>query len=293
MKKIAIALVALCTVFSLAGCSNTGGTSKNEDSESSVVSKEKHTLYASPSSVILRKGDTQQVNLTLDGKNISLSDYNWKCDDEKIATVDANGIITGIIPGICTVEAFSLSDSDIKVKIEVTVTASNASIPELSSETSETASKEESSAPQSSDESSDTSSKEESSDSSDQESSDESSDTVIVTDSTAYTLFDSDDPSYDSETLDKVHDYILSIEDSGEVISTDNLSKEQAQLLVNMIYATYGLEFEEGGSIREGLDECDWYEATASDSYEAVENMGDQENIKDSIDALGEYINSF
>ena len=294
MKKFAIAFVALCSVFVLGACSN-GSSERNEISQTSddtsVVSEQsKPTLYASPSSVTLYKDGSQQINLTLEGQNVSLSDYNWRCNNEKIAQVDPNGVITGIIPGICTVEAYSVNDPDIAVEIEVTVMSNAAmnSIVEPSGESSEESSKTESSEEESKEESSNEESSEESSG---DESSEEESVTFI--DYTGYgSVFDSESPRYDKETLDSVHDYIQSIARSGETISGEGLTKEQAQMLVNTIYATYGYEFGEGGTMQSGYDSCTWYDGTTSDSYQVIDNIGDQQNIKDSIDNLGHYINS-
>lgn len=291
MKKFAIALAVVCSVLALSACSG-GSADKTEssptssDTPSAVSEQSKPTLYASPSSVTLYKDGSQQVNLTLEGKNVSLSDYNWRCNNEKIAKVDPNGVITGIIPGICTVEAYSVNDPDISVNIEVTVMSNTAltSISDYPIQSSAETSKKESSAEESS---TDESSIEESS--KDESSEEESVTFIDYTGSNA--VFSSDTPSYDKETLDSLHNYIQSIANSGETISGEGLTKEQAQMLVNTIYATYGYEFG-SGSMQDGYDSCTWYNGTTSDSYQVIDNIGDLQNIKDSIDNLGHYINS-
>ncbi|MBQ3928633.1 MAG: YARHG domain-containing protein [Clostridia bacterium] len=291
MKRAAIAFVALCSVMALCACSNQSNNqnSKVSDTEenTSVVSEvQKPTLYASPSSVTLYKDSTQQINLSLEGQNIALSDYKWKCDDEKIAKVDPDGVVTGIIPGICTIEAYSVSDPDIKVRVEVTVMPTSPSVnsgvsaAEHSSDTSKK-------------ESSDETSKKESSVESSVESSQESSDDTVHIDATTTGIFRSDSPSYDKKTLDDVHDYVQMLARTGDTVSTSGLTKEQAQMLVNTIYATYGYQFSsDGGTIQDGFDQCSWYDGTTSDSYQVIKNIGDKQNIKDSIDKLGYYINT-
>ena len=278
MKKIIMLVLALCVCASFAACSNS--TPDESSTEESTAESSLSQLSASPASMTLTVGSTQQITLSENGSAVSLKNYNFSSVNEKIAKVDPNGIVTGVMPGICDVKAFSTSDTTNYVSIIVTVVAGKA--PEQSAVESSVQS-------ESSIENSAESSIESSAESS-QESTEESSYAGGTVE--AASIFSSDSASYDEDTLNAAHDIIKAMEGSGEAISPEGLSEDQAQLLINTIYATYGYEFGEGGEIRTSFDECDWYSAETGDSYQVMLNIGDHQNIKDSIDILGRYINS-
>ena len=282
MKKILMLVLAACMCASFTACNNST-PSKSSTPESTAESSVSQ-LSASPASMTLTVGSTQQITLSENGSAVSLKNYNFSSVNEKIAKVDPNGTVTGIMPGICDVKAFSTSDPTNYVSVIVTVVAGKT--PEQSNVESSVQSDTES---ESSVESSTESSQESSTESS-EESSQESSYAGGTIE--AASIFSSDSASYDKDTLNAAHDIIKSMEGSGEAISPEGLTEDQAQLLINTIYATYGYEFGEGGEIRTSFDECDWYSAETGDSYQVMLNIGDHQNIKDSIDILGSYINS-
>ncbi len=51
----------------------------------------------------LTTGDTRQLNVTLDPSNAENQDVAYTSDDEAIATVDTNGLVTAIAEGTATI----------------------------------------------------------------------------------------------------------------------------------------------------------------------------------------------
>ena len=79
--------------------------------ENSKISSRKLTL--SP-------GETHELKVTVGPKDATVKTVTWYTENESIATVDENGVVTAVSPGVATV--YSLSDDGYyKSSCEVTV----------------------------------------------------------------------------------------------------------------------------------------------------------------------------
>jgi alpha-tubulin suppressor-like RCC1 family protein len=68
-------------------------------------------------------GATQQLTAIVLPENATNKDVTWSSSDPAIATVDANGLVTGVAPGTATVTATSAADPTISDTAAVTVAA--------------------------------------------------------------------------------------------------------------------------------------------------------------------------
>ena len=77
------------------------------------------TITLEQANISVAVGETTQLNATVQGANQTIT---WTSSDEGIATVDANGVVTGIKKGMATVEAEA---NGTKTSVTVTVTSVN------------------------------------------------------------------------------------------------------------------------------------------------------------------------
>ena len=77
------------------------------------------TLTIEQANISINVGETAQLNATVQGASQTIT---WTSSDTSVATVDANGVVTGIKKGTATVEAEA---NGIKTSVAVTVTSQN------------------------------------------------------------------------------------------------------------------------------------------------------------------------
>ena len=75
----------------------------------------------------INKGDKDIAQVEYVPSTVAESEKEiiWTSSDEKVATVDAKGFVTGIDAGTCTITAKSKGNSNAKAEIKVTVNAPN------------------------------------------------------------------------------------------------------------------------------------------------------------------------
>ena len=66
-------------------------------------------------------GYTHQLTLTATPENVSIAYVMWQSSDESVATVDTNGLVTGISKGMCTITASTTDGSSVLVTYIVAV----------------------------------------------------------------------------------------------------------------------------------------------------------------------------
>ncbi|MDR0845310.1 MAG: Ig-like domain-containing protein [Tannerella sp.] len=110
LSKKLMLIVALCCTVLYFGC-------KEDEKEVAVTS-----VSVSPTSITLTEGGTQSATVTVLPKEANQR-VIWSSDRASVATVDGEGLITAIAPGITTVTATSESDPTQKASLIVTVNA--------------------------------------------------------------------------------------------------------------------------------------------------------------------------
>ena len=80
-----------------------------------------NTITVSPASASIEKGKTTQLTSTITPNNANAS-VSWSSSDETIATVNQNGLVTGVAVGSATITATSTEDSTLIDTATITVT---------------------------------------------------------------------------------------------------------------------------------------------------------------------------
>lgn len=78
-------------------------------------------IQISDETLNLLRGSTAQLSATVQPWTATDRTVSWSSSDPAIATVDANGTVTAVAPGVCTVTAVSNLDSSFAASCEVTV----------------------------------------------------------------------------------------------------------------------------------------------------------------------------
>ncbi len=78
------------------------------------------SMAVSKRSIKLNAGETKQIEAKVSPKNATVQTKKWYSEDESIATVDENGVVTAVKSGVVTVYALS-DDGFFKSSCEVTV----------------------------------------------------------------------------------------------------------------------------------------------------------------------------
>jgi len=89
------------------------------------------SISAEPKSILLEAGKTVKIAVTVNPSDATNKNVTWSSSDTGIATVDENGVVTGIKGGTATITATSVADSSKKAALQVTVFDS--SVPALGS----------------------------------------------------------------------------------------------------------------------------------------------------------------
>ena len=71
--------------------------------------------------VTIKAGSTQTLTATISPSNATIKSLTWKSSNSKVATVDGNGVVTGISAGAATITATATDGSGIKATCKVNV----------------------------------------------------------------------------------------------------------------------------------------------------------------------------
>ena len=83
------------------------------------------------SSATIAKGSTETLTATVSPNNASNKNITWESDDEDVATVDENGVVTGIAAGTAHITAKSVADNTKSGTCTVTVVGPTYSLPSI------------------------------------------------------------------------------------------------------------------------------------------------------------------
>ena len=103
-----IPLTAVLFISSLAGCAR-------------KANKEIEKIELSDTSAYVLTGDTFSLTPTLYPETASLNDITWSSEDEKIATVSSEGLVSAISEGTTTIKVSSKLDEDVYATCEVEI----------------------------------------------------------------------------------------------------------------------------------------------------------------------------
>lgn len=82
----------------------------------------------SMNALTLGLGDSKQLECTFDPWYTKYKEVTWTSDNESVATVDKNGVVTGVAAGKCTVTAVSKKNPELTAQCAVTVASLSLSI---------------------------------------------------------------------------------------------------------------------------------------------------------------------
>jgi uncharacterized protein YjdB len=82
------------------------------------------TIELNKQSLSLKSGKSETLTATISPENATDKNITWTSSDEKVATVDSNGKVTGVAEGTATITATAADGSEAKGSCTVTVTAS-------------------------------------------------------------------------------------------------------------------------------------------------------------------------
>ena len=78
-------------------------------------------ISVSPETMILKVGEEGTITATVAPSNATNKNVTWISSDETVATVDGNGVVTGIKGGTATITVTSVANSNIKATIQVII----------------------------------------------------------------------------------------------------------------------------------------------------------------------------
>jgi len=110
-----ILLFAFITLILTASC-------KKDDPAAKKIA----SISISPSSPSVAVGGTQQLIANIEPADVAQKEVIWISNDQKIATVDAAGLVTGLAKGTTTITAVATDGSNVKGTVTVNITTVHA-----------------------------------------------------------------------------------------------------------------------------------------------------------------------
>ena len=89
------------------------------DHQVTVTEEEAAVVVSGPNAVVI--GQTIQLTAEVEGPGDPSQEVTWSSSDEAVATVDADGVVTGVAEGSATITATSVQDPDVSGDHAVTV----------------------------------------------------------------------------------------------------------------------------------------------------------------------------
>jgi len=121
VRKIYFIVILFGLVASLVGCSKNDSTNRN-----SVIPPSDSTMHVTKIKIndtgaLLLPALTKQLSVTITPTIAMNIKINWRSSNDAIATVDANGNVTGILQGACYIIAFSEDNTSATDSIRIYV----------------------------------------------------------------------------------------------------------------------------------------------------------------------------
>lgn len=98
MKKLAIVLLLLLL---LTGCKKDNGAAKSQPSGYTSASTQEETIRIQPEKLLLSVGETASL-VCQNASEQAVTDVIWAVEDERIATISSDGIVTAVTKGDTT-----------------------------------------------------------------------------------------------------------------------------------------------------------------------------------------------
>lgn len=88
-----------------------------------TVAKLVESITVSPNSATINEGESILLSYIIAPETATYKDVLWTSEDNDVATVDANGLVTAVSSGTTSIKAIATDGSDVYGECEVTVTA--------------------------------------------------------------------------------------------------------------------------------------------------------------------------
>ena len=97
-----------------------------EDNPAPVVTVDQITINTGEggiaAEVSLKQGETLQLMIAVSPADAQLPDILWNSDDNAVATVSPEGVVTAVGKGTCTITVETVGTPSVKATLQVTVT---------------------------------------------------------------------------------------------------------------------------------------------------------------------------
>lgn len=137
MKRYFAVILSALLICAMAGCGNSSSSENTQPTtnvpsvqpsqtvqpsvEESQTSKGITALYVTPDSCKIKISEKRLLTVNSDSGPVLSSNLIWSSDDESIATVDSSGNIIGKAPGDCVISVVYRDQPAINAKVPVTV----------------------------------------------------------------------------------------------------------------------------------------------------------------------------
>ena len=122
MKKLRLLFVLIASVAWMSGCSGDSGPNAEPEVPPTPVAPTTVAVTGvsvSKANLIIKEGESEEINVTITPENASNKDVTWKSEDTSVATV-SNGKITAVAPG-STIITVTTADGNKTAPVNVIV----------------------------------------------------------------------------------------------------------------------------------------------------------------------------
>lgn len=107
MKRMLVAVLALCLAGIFCGCSSDSQSEKKSEVIEYSLSSRPKDINLKKESIELYEGDKNKLEVVVDGAAANAEDFYYSSSDSRVAVVNDNGEVTGVSKGEATVEISS------------------------------------------------------------------------------------------------------------------------------------------------------------------------------------------